>query len=176
MTVTSGSLPGLRILSCPPAADERGYFSMVWDSQELRNAGIEFRPTSACHSYNEQVHTLRGMHYQEPPDAQAKLIACTRGAVLDVAVDLRKDSPRYLSWAAIELREGTGVSVYIPSGCAHGFVTLEPRSTVSYLLDGEYRPESGRVLRWNDPAVGIQWPCDSPILSDRDRLAPLHER
>lgn len=144
---------------------------MMWDADAFRDAGIVFVPTSACHSHNAAAATLRGLHYQIQPHGQSKLVACTRGAILDVVVDLRRESPCYLAWDAVELREGDGVSLFIPRGCAHGYVTLEPSSTVAYLLDGEYRPEHGRILRWDDPAIGIEWPCSAPTLSDRDRLA-----
>jgi dTDP-4-dehydrorhamnose 3,5-epimerase len=176
MNVSKTSLPDVMIFACPPAADERGHFSMNWDERRFREAGVDFSPTSACHSHNESAGTLRGMHYQEPPHAQAKVVCCTRGAILDVVVDLRIGTPTHLRWHAIELREGDGMSVFIPRGCAHGFLTLEPRSTVSYLLDGEYQPQSARVLRWDDPAVGIHWPCRDPILSLRDRQAPLYRQ
>lgn len=176
MTFSSRSITGSFVFACPPATDSRGRFSMNWDDQVFREAGIMFRPVSACHSYNESTRTLRGMHYQESPHAQSKLVCCSRGAVLDVTVDLRAESTSYLTWEAIELREGDGLSLYIPSGCAHGFLTLEPASTVAYLIEGEYRPESSRVLRWDDPAVGIPWPCTDPILSDKDRHAADYQR
>jgi dTDP-4-dehydrorhamnose 3,5-epimerase len=149
---------------------------MNWDDQVFREAGIMFRPVSACYSYNESTRTLRGMHYQESPHAQSKLVCCSRGAVLDVIVDLRRESASHLAWEAIELREGDGLSLYIPSGCAHGFLTLEAASTVAYLIEGEYRPESSRVLRWDDLAVGIPWPCTDPILSDKDRHAADYQQ
>jgi len=176
MKFTSRSIPGSILFSCPPAADARGRFSMLWDAEAFRAAGIDFSPTSACHSHNESAGTLRGMHYQASPHEQSKLVTCSRGAVLDVIVDLRCGSGTRFNWEAIELREGDGLSLFIPRGCAHGFLTLEPASTVAYLLDGEYRPEHGRVLRWDDPAVGINWPCSSPILSDKDRLAAAYSK
>jgi dTDP-4-dehydrorhamnose 3,5-epimerase len=149
---------------------------MIWDDRAFRDAGIAFRPVSACHSHNDAAGTLRGLHYQARPHGQTKLVCCSQGSVLDVTVDLRVDSTAYLMWDAIELREGDGLSLYIPSGCAHGFLTLEPSSTVAYLIEGDYRPESGRVLRWDDPAVGIRWPCKDAILSDKDRHAADYQR
>lgn len=116
------------------------------------------------------------MHYQKSPHAQSKLVSCSRGALLDVTVDLRAESTSYLTWEAIKLREGDGLSLYIPSGCAHGFLTLEPSSSVAYLIEGDYRPESSRVLRWDDPVVGIHWPCKHPILSDKDRRAADYQQ
>lgn len=171
MQFTPRSIPGVLLFNCQPAKDSRGRFCMLWDADVFRAAGITFDPSSACHSHNDLSGTLRGMHYQEAPHAQAKLVNCSHGAILDVIVDLRRDSASHLAWEAIELQEGDGQSLFIPPGCAHGFLTLEPASSVAYLLDGEYRPESGRVFRWDDPAAGIQWPCSAPILSDKDRHA-----
>ena len=168
------SIAGSFLCACPPATDARGRFCMLWDADIFRAAGIAFSPTSACHSHNESAGTLRGMHYQDSPYEQSKLVSCSQGAVLDVLVDLRRGSSTHLAWEAIELREDDGLSLFIPRGCAHGFLTLEPASTVAYLLDGEYRPESSRVLRWDDPAVGITWPCLTPILSDKDRHAAAY--
>jgi dTDP-4-dehydrorhamnose 3,5-epimerase len=176
MNFTRQSISGSFLFECQPAIDVRGRFIMTWDEKVFRDADISFRPVSACHSHNDATGTLRGMHYQESPNAQSKLVCCSRGAVFDVTVDLRTDSKSYLKWNAIELREGDGLSLYIPSGCAHGFLTLEPSSTVAYLIEGDYHPESSRVLRWNDPVVGVPWPCRDPILSHKDRHAADYQR
>jgi len=112
------------------------------------------------------------MHYQHDPHAQAKLVSCVGGAVYDVFVDLRKDSPTYLQWHAEELKEGSGKSVFIPAGCAHGFISLTDNATVSYLIEGAYAPQAAATLRWNDAAIGIQWPFDPIIISVKDREAP----
>jgi dTDP-4-dehydrorhamnose 3,5-epimerase len=171
MNYTARSITGSVLFQSPAACDSRGRFTMTWDQGVFRKAGTQFTPTSACHSYNPARATLRGLHYQRDPHQQAKVVTCVQGAVYDVVVDLRKQSETYLSWEAIELREDDGASLYIPAGCAHGFLTLAPHSTISYLLDGVFRPESGMVLRWNDPAIAIDWPTSAAILSDRDRLA-----
>jgi dTDP-4-dehydrorhamnose 3,5-epimerase len=176
MTFSSRSIAGSFVFACPPVSDARGQFSMSWDAKVFRDAGIVFRPVSACHSFNAATSTLRGLHYQVSPYGQSKLVCCSRGAVLDVTVDLRGDSTSYLTWDAIELREGDGLSLYIPEGCAHGFLTLEAASMVAYLIEGEYQPESRRVLRWDDPAVRIPWPCMDPILSDMDRHAADYQQ
>jgi dTDP-4-dehydrorhamnose 3,5-epimerase len=152
--------------------DVRGQFSLVWDVDVFQAAGINLSPWSCCHSYNSRRGTLRGMHYQKPPHEQAKLVTCVSGAVWDVIVDLRPTSPTYLKWEAVELREATGVSIYIPRGCAHGFMTLRDNSTISYLIEGGYEPKAGGILRWNDPVVRIAWPLSDPVLSDADRFAP----
>ena len=156
--------------------DARGAFEVSWESVDLNKAGIAFNPVSANHSYNTKKGTLRGMHYQLPPYGQSKLVSCISGAAYDVMVDLRPHSPTYLSWHAVELSAGSGKSVYIPAGCAHGFVTLQDNTTIAYLIEGEYSPEAAALVRWNDPVIGIQWPVTDPILSDRDRNAPDFKR
>src|SRR5258708_23813644 len=150
----------------------RGQFAGELELEAFRNAEIFFSPWSACHSYNYKRGTLRGLHYQRSPYEQAKLVTCVSGKVWDVIVDLRPSSPSYLQWDAIELEESSGVSIYVPRGCAHGFITLRDHSTVGYLIEGAYRPESVGILRWDDPAVSIPWPVKDPILSDADRSAP----
>jgi dTDP-4-dehydrorhamnose 3,5-epimerase len=168
-------LPGAWLVTQPPFRDARGAFEVFWESADFLAAGISFAPVSAHHSHNEKAGTLRGMHFQRPPHAQTKLVSCARGAILDVIVDLRPDSPAYLRWIATELTAGSGCALYIPRGCAHGFVTLTDHATVAYLIEGDYHPEAAGTLRWDDPVVGIQWPTREPILSDRDRSAPDYQ-
>jgi dTDP-4-dehydrorhamnose 3,5-epimerase len=155
-----------------PFVDFRGAFEVFWEAGDLAAAGISFAPISAHHSYNEKMGTLRGMHYQKAPHGQTKLVSCVHGRVWDVAVDLRPNSPTYLGWEATELSAGSGVALYLPAGCAHGFLTLTDHATVAYLIEGDYQPAAAGTLRWDDPAVGIAWPLREPILSERDRLAP----
>ncbi len=116
--------------------------------------------------------TLRGFHFQKSPYGQAKLVSCVSGKALDVIVDLRRDSSSFGNWHATELEAASGKSIYIPAGCAHGFLTLEPNTTIAYLIEGEYLPQAGRVLRWNDPKLAVAWPVTDPILSDKDAAAP----
>ena len=156
----------------PVFRDVRGAFEVFWEFEDLEKAGISFNPISSHHSYNTLKGTLRGMHYQSFPHYQSKLVSCISGAVYDVLVDMRVDSPTYLKWEAVELSAGCGKSILIPAGCAHGFVTLEENTTIAYLIEGIYKPEAAATVRWNDPVVGIQWPVTDPILSDRDRNAP----
>ena len=150
--------------------DPRGLFEVFWEAH-LTDEEILFRPTNAHHSYNAQQGTLRGIHFQKSPHAQAKLVSCVAGRVWDVIVDLRPDSCTFGKWHGTQLAAGRGTAVYVPTGCGHGFVTLEPNSTVAYLIEGDYRPNAGRVLKWNDPTVGIKWPVSNPKMSDKDANA-----
>ena len=152
--------------------DNRGSFVTIWEDHKPLLSDLNFEPSSANFSFNTQKLTLRGMHYQEYPYQQAKLVTCVSGKLWDVVVDLRKGSPTYKNWAAFELMALSGKSLYIPHGCAHGFLTLMDHSTVAYLIEGWYMPEQSRVFRWNDPEIAIDWPVDDPILSDRDKFAP----
>ena len=167
---------GAFVLEEPTFQDNRGAFQLIWDAENFYQAGIVFEPSSACQSHNDKSGTLRGMHFQKPPYAQAKVVSCVAGAVWDVIVDLRQDSPSYLRWAATELSESNGAAVFIPRGCAHGFLTLQDNSTVTYLIDGAYHPASARIVRWNDPLIGIPWSKTDPIISEQDRLAPGHQK
>lgn len=167
------------ILESKPHFDRRGIFEVFWEPGKGGDGGISIAPWGAYHSHNPQVHTLRGMHFQVEPHAQARLVSCVRGAVWDVMVDLRPDSASYLCWDAVELKEASGRSVYVPRGCAHGFLTLVEHSTVAYLIEGPYVPLSARTLRWNDPAIAIEWPLPAhaqPLLSERDQTAPDYQR
>ena len=172
MNTKALSIAGSQLLHIDPFQDSRGAFEVFWEADNLAAAGISFAPVSAYHSYNEKAGTLRGMHYQKPPYAQAKLVSCVSGRLWDVMVDLRPDSPTFLRWEATELSAASGKTILIPAGCAHGFVTLADHTTVAYLIEGDYHPAAAATLRWNDPAIGIAWPATDPILSDGDRNAP----
>jgi len=172
MAIVKLKLAGSRQIQTATFHDARGAFEVFWEAADLVAAGIVFAPVSAHHSYNEKTGTLRGLHYQKPPHGQAKLVSCVNGRVWDVAVDLRPNSPTYLHWEATELSAASGCALYIPAGCAHGFVTLTEHATLAYLIEGDYQPAAAGTLRWDDPAVGIDWPVREPILSERDRLAP----
>jgi dTDP-4-dehydrorhamnose 3,5-epimerase len=156
-----------------PFRDNRGGFEVFWDKDLLEKAGIDFDPASAHHSYNTARYTLRGMHYQAQPHGQDKLVSCVSGAAYDVVVDMRTDSPTYLAWEAVSLHAASGIAVYVPKGCAHGFLTLEPHTTIAYLISGQYIPAAARVARWDDPKFNIQWPYsgDGIIMADKDKLA-----
>jgi len=160
------------LIKSTPFRDVRGSFEVAWDASELSIAGIRFMPTSNAYSYNTKAGTLRGMHYQKSPHGQAKLVSCISGKVLDVIADLRPESPSYLRWAATELSAASGHAVYIPVGYAHGFITLADHTTLAYLIEGEYQPDAGGTIRWNDPALNISWPTSHPILAERDIHVP----
>jgi dTDP-4-dehydrorhamnose 3,5-epimerase len=172
MQIESRKLGGLLSLVTEPFHDSRGAFEAVWESVDLRKGGVDFTPVSACHSYNEKRGTLRGLHYQKGVFGQAKLVSCVNGGILDVVVDVRPESPTFLGWDSVELTAGSGRSLYIPPGFAHGFISLTDHATVAYLIEGAYKPAAAATVRWNDPSVGIRWPILDPILSERDRLAP----
>lgn len=163
-------IAGCGIAETEPFRDSRGGFQVFWES-EWMGGGYAFHPMSACHSHNLGAGTLRGLHFQECPHGQAKLVTCVTGRIQDVVADVRRDSPTYRSWHGRQMSGGDGVVLYIPSGCAHGFVTLEPATTVAYMIEGAYRPEAGRVIRWNDPGLAIDWEVEAPHLSEKDRLA-----
>jgi len=172
MNYSTLKIEGSFLFTDPVFQDVRGAFEVFWEAADFEKTGFKFQPVSAHHSYNIKKGTLRGMHYQSFPHYQSKLVSCVSGAVYDVMVDMRVDSPTYLKWEAMELSAGCGNSIYIPAGCAHGFVTLEENTTIAYLIEGAYKPEAAATVRWNDPVIGIQWPITDPILSDRDRNAP----
>jgi dTDP-4-dehydrorhamnose 3,5-epimerase len=153
--------------------DERGFFARSWCEAEFREQGLNSRLVQCSVSFNLRRGTLRGMHYQRAPHAEAKLVRCTRGAVLDAMIDLRPESPTYKQWFAQELSAQNRLMLYIPEGCAHGFQTLEDETEVFYQLSAGYTPASERGVRWNDPAFGITWPVtDGVIINERDRTYP----
>jgi len=172
MKVENLQIDGAKLLTTPVFKDVRGAFEVFWEQSDLAIAGLAFSPSNAHHSYNQRAGTIRAFHFQRPPHGQAKLVSCVSGRTWDVILDLRPESATFRQWEAVELAAASGTAVYVPRGCAHGFVTLQENSTVAYLIEGEYRPESAAVVRWNDPVLGISWPVSDPILSDKDRDAP----
>lgn len=155
-------------ISWEPHRDERGQFARTFCMEELAASGIPSIFEQSSISSNSRRGTLRGMHYQKEPNGEAKLVRCVRGAVYDVAVDLRPRSATYGKWVAETLTADNGVALYIPLGFAHGFQTLEDESDVLYQITPAYRPGFGVGVRWNDPTLGIDWPIAEPILSERD--------
>jgi dTDP-4-dehydrorhamnose 3,5-epimerase len=172
MRFTETDLPGVFVIALDPAEDDRGFFSRTFCDGEFTRAGIAMLPRQMNLSHNRQAFTLRGMHYQAPPNAEIKLVQCVRGRVFDVAVDLRPDSPAYRRWFGIELAPALRRMVLVPEGCAHGYLSLEDDSDVMYLVSAPYAPEAGRGVRWNDPAFGIAWPVQPRVMSPRDRSCP----
>ena len=168
---------GLGVLEIRPARlpDERGFFSEVWSERAFREAGITTGFVQDNHSLSRDAGVLRGLHFQAPPVAQAKLVRVSRGSVFDVAVDIRTGSPTYGQWVAARLSAAEWNEMYVPEGFAHGFLTLEPDTEVQYKVSAPYSREHDRAIRFDDPAIGVEWPIDRAalILSDKDRAAPL---
>ena len=155
-------------------SDNRGFFAETYSRREYFNLGIEDDFVQDNHSLSREVGTLRGLHFQAPPHAQAKLVRCGRGAIFDVAVDIRCGSPTYGQWEGYELTAENGHQLYIPVGFAHGFVTMEPDTEIVYKCSDYYAPETEGSVLWSDPEIGIDWPTAAdPILSDKDAAAPL---
>jgi dTDP-4-dehydrorhamnose 3,5-epimerase len=163
---------GAFVVDLETFADDRGFFARVWCARELGERGLESRLAQCSTSFNRRKGTLRGMHYQIAPHAEAKLVRCIRGAIHDVVVDLRRESPTFRRWDAVELTAENRRGLYIPPGCAHGFQTVADDSEVLYFISEFHAPDAARGARWNDPAFAIEWPLPDPILSERDRTYP----
>jgi dTDP-4-dehydrorhamnose 3,5-epimerase len=170
---TELELPGVWLVELEPIADERGFFARSWAADDFRERGLEAGLVQVSVSYNRGRGTLRGLHYQAAPHAEAKLVRCTAGAIFDVAVDVRTGSPTRGRWVAAELSAENRRSLYVPPGFAHGFQTLGEGAEVLYQISTAYSPEHSRGVRWNDPEVAVRWPFGDPILSERDRALPL---
>ncbi len=169
------ALDGLLEIRPKKFADERGFFSETWNAATWREAGIGVSFVQDNHSLSRPTGTLRGLHFQSPPAGQAKLVRVTRGSAFDVAVDLRPGSPTYRQWAGVTLSAATWNQLFIPAGFAHGFMTLEADTEVQYKASAAYSPAHDRAIRFDDPAIGIDWPrlTADPVISDKDRAAPL---
>lgn len=168
-------LPGVLEIRPARLADVRGFFSEVWSEREFAAAGIALHFVQDNHSLSRQAGVLRGLHFQSPPFAQDKLVRVSRGAVFDVAVDIRRSSPTCGQWVGALLSAAEWNQVLIPKGFAHGFLALEPDTEVQYKVTAPYSREHDRTIRFDDPAIGIEWPMtpEALVLSDKDRSAPL---
>ncbi len=154
--------------------DHRGWFMETYSDSKLKEVGINLNFVQDNHSFSAEKGTLRGLHYQLNPKAQTKLVRCTKGAIYDVAVDIRKGSPNYGKWFGVELTSENKKQLLIPKGFAHGFITLTNDVEVQYKVDEFYAPECDQGIIWNDPEINIEWPIDiMPILSEKDEKAPL---
>jgi dTDP-4-dehydrorhamnose 3,5-epimerase len=170
-------LHGAYVVEQERHADERGFFARTWAVEELEAHGVDARVAHMNTSFNAHAGTVRGLHYQSEPHGEAKLVRATRGAVWDVAVDLRPESPSYRRWHAVPLDQESGVAFFIPADCAHGFMTLTEDSEVLYVMSTPYVPDAARGVRWDDPAFGIEWPAPPAgglTMSERDRTWPDH--
>ncbi|MXQ06428.1 dTDP-4-dehydrorhamnose 3,5-epimerase [Alphaproteobacteria bacterium GH1-50] len=174
MDIRETKLPGVFVLKPQRFGDDRGFFSESWSHRRLADAGIEVEFVQDNHSMSSEVGTLRGLHFQAPPHAQAKLVRCGRGRLFDVAVDIRKGSPTYGQWVGEELSFENGLQLYIPEGFLHGFVTREPMTEIVYKCTDYYAPEADGAVHWD--SAGIDWALDrAPILSAKDASAPRLE-
>jgi len=165
-------LPGVFEIQVEPRVDERGFFARLWCQKEFEAKGLNPKLVQCSVSVNTSKGTLRGMHFQAHPHEETKLVRCSKGAIYDVVLDLRPSSPRFREWFAAVLTADNRKAVYIPEGCAHGFMTLEDDTEVLYQITEFYHAESARGVRWNDPAFEITWPGAVEVISERDRTYP----
>ena len=166
-------LKGAFLIEPEKFEDQRGFFARSFSDQEFLDHGLRAQFVEAGISFNSRKYTLRGMHFQAEPYAQAKLVRCTRGAIFDALIDLRPESATYKQWFAHELTADNRLMLYIPEGCAHGFQTLEDQTEVFYQMSERYTRSSERGVRWNDPVFGIEWPTtEHIIINERDRTYP----
>jgi dTDP-4-dehydrorhamnose 3,5-epimerase len=174
MRFVSTPLHGAWVLELDLLGDERGWFARSFDAEEFAERGLNPVVVQCNASFNARAGTLRGMHYQADPHAESKLVRCVRGAIFDVAVDLREDSPTFCSWHAVELSAESRRAFYIPEGLAHGFQTLQEDCEVLYQMGRGYVPDAARGVRWDDPAFAIEWPetDGERVISAKDRLYP----
>lgn len=167
------SLTGVYIIEPQVFGDYRGWFMETWSEKKLSDIGIDRKFVQDNHSFTGKKGTLRGLHFQNNPMAQCKIVRCLAGAVLDVAVDIRKGSPNYLKWVVVELSAENKKQLFIPRGFAHAFLTLTDNAEFVYKVDNDYSKECDRSIRFDDPAIGVDWGISNPILSDKDLNAPL---
>lgn len=172
MIYTETALKGAWIIDLQQLHDNRGFFARSFCKEEFAARGLCTEVAQCNISFNKIKGTLRGMHFQLPPKAEAKLVRCTSGAILDVIIDLRPDSATYCQWTAVELTGDNRRSLYIPEGFAHGFQTLADNSEVFYQMFEFFVPEYASGVRWDDPAFGINWPLSDPVISEKDRSYP----
>ncbi len=163
------------LVEAEPHRDERGYFARMFCEDEFANEGLVSRFPQTSHSFNARAGTVRGMHFQQEPHAETKLVRCIRGAIFDVVVDLRQDQPTCGSWIGFELSAENACALYIPEGLAHGFQTLADESEVAYAITPKFQPGAGAGIRWDDPAVRVKWKLPVAVISDKDRTWPLLE-
>lgn len=173
MKFTKTKLEGVIIIEPDVFGDHRGFFMESWNQKKMEEAGLYYNFVQDNHSMSSVKGTLRGIHFQKGDKAQAKLVRCVRGAVLDVAVDLRHASSTYKQWIAVELSADNKKQLLIPRGFGHGFVTLTDEVEFLYKADNYYAPEADGGIRWNDPEIGVKWGIEQPILSAKDEKNPL---
>ena len=173
MVFTETPLPGAFMIEPELIPDERGFFANTWSQDEFRERGLKSELVQANLSFNKLGGTLRGLHYQMEPFQEAKLVRCAVGSIFDVIVDLREESPTFHQWFGTELSSNNRRMLYVPENFAHGFQTLKDNTEVAYQMSEYYHPEAALGLRWNDPALGIEWPLEVTVISERDKQHPL---
>jgi len=176
MNFTQTKLAGAYVVTLELRADERGFFARVWCTNEFKDNGLNPNLVQSSISFNAKRGTLRGMHWQNAPFAEAKIVRCTMGSIFDVIIDLRENSPTYKEHFGINLTSENRTMLYIPVGFAHGFFTLSDNTELQYQMSEFYHPECQRGLRWNDPAFAITWPETVNIISERDNSYPDFDR
>lgn len=174
MLIEKTALPGVLILTPARHRDSRGFFSESWNAKTMAEAGLNYAFVQDNHSLSEAPNTLRGLHFQTPPHAQDKLVRCGRGALFDVAVDIRHGSPTFGQWVGVELSFENGRQLLIPAGFLHGFITRQPMTEIVYKCSDTYAPDCDAAVRWDDPDINIDWGLgeNPPILSEKDAAAP----
>jgi len=172
MRFAETEIAGVFDVAAEPRRDERGFFARIFCPQEFADAGLDFVSTQINLSRNDRAFTLRGMHWQDAPHAEAKLVRVTSGAIHDVVVDIRPGSPTFRRWIARRLDAEGAAALFIPEGCAHGFLTLEAKTDVFYQMSRPYVAGQERGIRWDDPAIGIVWPADPQVVGEADRTWP----
>ena len=173
MIFTETPLQGAYLVDLEQRTDERGFFARAWCAEEFERQGLSSRIAQTNISFNHSAGTLRGLHYQQPPHAEVKLIRCTSGAIWDVIVDLRKDSSTYRQWFGAELTAENRTMMYVPESFAHGYLTLVPNTETAYQVSEPYAPGAEAGIRWDDPAFGIGWPdVEIKVISDKDASHP----
>lgn len=173
MKITKTKLDGVVIIEPEVFGDNRGFFMESWNKKKMAEAGLDYDFVQDNHSKSTVKGTLRGIHFQKGDKAQAKLVRCVKGAVFDVAVDLRRNSPTFKQWVGVELSEENKRQLLIPRGFGHGFVTLTDDVEFLYKADNYYAPEADAGIRWNDPEIGVEWGVEEPILSEKDKKNPF---
>jgi dTDP-4-dehydrorhamnose 3,5-epimerase len=174
VTFRETEIPGAWMIEIEVARDERGGFARTYDREAFRARGLEEVGDQSSVSFNARAGTLRGLHWQAEPHGECKLIRCTRGAVWDVLLDMRAESPAYGRWVGVELCASEALEVYAPRGVAHGFITLADDTELHYQMAGRHSPEHARGVRWDDPAFGVRWPREPVVMSEADRTRPDH--
>jgi dTDP-4-dehydrorhamnose 3,5-epimerase len=176
MIFTETKIAGAYLVDMEPMRDDRGFFARAWSVEEFGEMGLETEFPAVNFSVSARQGTIRGLHYQKAPHADAKFVRCVRGALFDVVLDLRPESPTFRQWAGFEIRASDYRAIYVPAGCAHGIQTLEDDTEMLYMVSACYRPGAEGGIRWDDPFFGIEWPdCEERIVSEKDQLWPDYD-